>query len=81
MSKVNTTALRADAGRIASAFIKAALASITATQIVDLHGTRGLQGVVIAAVVAGGTAALRALEALLGLAPAIVSTDETGADS
>lgn len=67
MSKPNIAAVKADAGRIVSAFLKAALASVTATQAWST--TAGVKGIVLAAIVAGGTAALRALEALFGMSP------------
>lgn len=67
MTKPNVNKLKADANRVISAFIKAAVASLIATQAWST--TSGTKGVVLAAIVAGGTAALRALEALLGMSP------------
>lgn len=65
--KPNFDKVKADASRIISAFFKAAVASIVATQAWST--TAGTKGIVLAAIVAGATAALRALEAAFNLSP------------
>lgn len=58
--------LKQAATRIVASFVRAFIATITATQIADLQNTRGWAGIATAAVIAGIAAALRTVESLLG---------------
>ena len=61
--------IKADARRIVYSFGRAFVAVIAVTQIGDVQGGRGWQGILTAAVTAGIAAALRTAETLFGVTP------------
>ena len=66
--------LKANAARIGASFIRAFTATLALGNIVNIHDTRGVTTLIASAAIAGGAAALRALEAALNLSPS-ASTD------
>lgn len=60
-----TAKLKAAAQRIAASFLRAFIASMALGNIANINNIRGVTTLVYSAIVAGGAAALRALEAML----------------
>lgn len=67
---INFANLKADAARIALAFVDGATATFSVSMLLNIHDVRGVQAIVSALIGGGATSAVRALRSMLALAPA-----------